>query len=66
MVILDGFSYSSAFDSSSQTMIVKAKQIHAERIKTSRKPSSIDSEIEQVSKRINKEKERYVVLHVKK
>ncbi|XP_038056930.1 structural maintenance of chromosomes protein 6-like [Patiria miniata] len=40
-----------------QEMIGKAKQVHAERIATARKPQNIDSEIDQITKRIEKEQQ---------
>ena len=40
-------------------MIGKAEQVHAQRIVTARKPQNIDSEIDQITKRIEKEQQRY-------
>ncbi|XP_071807403.1 structural maintenance of chromosomes protein 6-like [Asterias amurensis] len=40
-----------------QEMVVLAQQVHAERIVTNRKPKNIDSEIDQITKRIEKEQQ---------
>ncbi|XP_022097064.1 structural maintenance of chromosomes protein 6-like [Acanthaster planci] len=40
-----------------EVMVGKAKQIHPERVVTARKPQNIDSEIDQITKRIEKEQQ---------